>query len=101
MKDWQSKTDPNPWKQFITDLIVFINQKRSQNHEIILNLDVNEALGEESQGIAKLMRECNLVDLDNIPEIEPEQQLQDTYWWGDKQWIDFMLGTPWIQTCVQ
>jgi hypothetical protein len=37
------------------DLIVFINQKQSQNHEIILNLDANEALGEESRGIAKLM----------------------------------------------
>jgi hypothetical protein len=101
MKDQQSKTDPNPWKQFITDLIVFINQKQSQNHEIILNLDANEALGEESQGIAKLMRECNLVDLHDIPEMEPEQQLQDTYRQGDKRWIDFMLGTPWIQTCVQ
>jgi hypothetical protein len=78
MKDRQSKTDPNPWKQFITDLIDFINQKRSQNHEIILNLDANEALGEESQGIAKLMRECNLVDLHDIPEMELEQQLQDT-----------------------
>jgi hypothetical protein len=55
MKDQQFKTAPNPRKQFITDLIVFINQKQSQNHEIILNLDANEALGEESQGIAKLM----------------------------------------------
>jgi hypothetical protein len=78
MKDRQSKTDPNPRKQFITDLIDFINQKQLQNHEIILNLDANEALGEESQGIAKLMRECNLVDLHDIPEMEPEQQLQDT-----------------------
>jgi hypothetical protein len=79
MKDQQSKTDPNSRKQFITDLIVFINQKLSQNHEIILNLDANEALGEESQGIAKLMQECNLVDLHDIPEMELEQQLQDTY----------------------
>jgi hypothetical protein len=101
MKDQQSKTDPNPWKQFITDLIVFINQKRSQNHEIIPNLDANEALGEESQGITKLMRECNRVNLYDIPKMEPEQQLQDTYQQGDKQWIDFMLGTPWIQICKQ
>jgi hypothetical protein len=79
MKDRQSKTAPNPQKQFIKDLINFINQKRSQKHEIILNLDANEALGEESQGIAKLMRECNLVDLHDISEMEPEQQLQDTY----------------------
>ena len=70
MKDRQSKTAPNPRKQFIMDLIAFINQQRSLNHEIILNLDANEALGEESQGIAKLMRECNLVDLHDIPEME-------------------------------
>jgi hypothetical protein len=49
---------------------VFINQKWSKNHEIILKLDANEALGEESRGIAKLMRECNLVDLHDIPEME-------------------------------
>jgi hypothetical protein len=61
------------------DLIVFINKKQTQNNEIILNLDDNKALGEESQGIAKLMRECNLVDLHDIPEMEPEQQLHDTY----------------------
>jgi hypothetical protein len=101
MKERQSKTAPNPRKQFIKDLIAFINQKQSLNHEIILNLDANEALGEESQGIAKLMRECNLVDLHNIPGMEPEQQLQDTYQRGNKQRIDFMFGTPWIQTCVQ
>jgi hypothetical protein len=83
------------------DLIAFINQKQSLNHEIILNLDANEALGEESQGIAKLMHECNLVDLHNIPGMEPEQRLQDTYQRGNKQRIDFMFGTPWIQTCVQ
>jgi hypothetical protein len=77
------------------DLIAFINQQRSLNghHEIILNLDANEALGEESQGIAKLMRECNLVDLHNIPGMELEQQLQDTYYRGDKRRINFMLGT--------
>jgi hypothetical protein len=67
------------------DLIAFINQKESLNHEIILNLDANEALGEESQGIAKLMRECNLIHLHNIPGMEPEQQLQDTYQRGNKQ----------------
>ncbi len=77
---------PESSETVITDLIAFINQKWSQNHEIILNLDANEALGEESQGIAKLMRECNLVDLHRR---------------GDKRRINFMLGTPWIQTCIQ
>jgi hypothetical protein len=47
------------------------------------------------------MWECNLIDLHDIPEMEPEQQLQDTYQRGKKQWIDFILGTPWNQMCVQ
>jgi hypothetical protein len=55
MRDRQAKSSPHPRKQFIKDLIAFINAKRMMNHEIIVNLDANEVLGEESQGIARLM----------------------------------------------
>jgi hypothetical protein len=48
------------------------------NHKIILNLDTNEALGEDSQGIAKLMHECNLINLQDIPGMGQDQRLQDT-----------------------
>jgi hypothetical protein len=79
MRDRQSKQSPHPRKQFIQDLIVFIKARQNANHEIILNLDANEVLGEESQGIAKLMRECGLVDLLDAPELVPDEQLMDTY----------------------
>jgi hypothetical protein len=55
LKDRKLITLPNPWKQFIKDLIAFINQKRALHHDVILNLDANEAMGEDSQGISKLM----------------------------------------------
>jgi hypothetical protein len=67
MRDRQAKSSPHPRKQFINDLIAFINAKQMMNHEIIVNLDANKVLGEESQGLAKLMRECNLVDLLDKP----------------------------------
>jgi hypothetical protein len=54
------------------------------NHDILLNLDATEVLGKDSQGIFKLMQECNLVDLHDVPEMALEQQLQDTYRRGDK-----------------
>jgi hypothetical protein len=79
MRDHQSRQSPHPRKQFIKDLITFINDKRSVNHDIMLNLDANETLGEETQGISKLMRECGLVDLLDMPGIRPDEQLQDTY----------------------
>jgi hypothetical protein len=62
MRDRQSRQSPHPRRQFIKDLIT-INDKRSVNHDIMLNLDANEILGEETQGISMLMRECGLVDL--------------------------------------
>jgi hypothetical protein len=82
MWDQQSRKSPNPRKQFIKDLIMFINEKRDRQHDIILNLDANEVLGEESQGIAKLMWECDLMDLLDMPELEFDHQLKDTYWRG-------------------
>jgi hypothetical protein len=55
MRDRQSRQSPHPRQQFIKDLISFINNKRRVNHDIMLNLDANEILGEETQGISKLM----------------------------------------------
>ena len=101
LKDRKSVRSPNPRKQFIKDLTDFINQKRALNHEIILNLDANEVVGEDSQGISKLMSDCNLSDLHDVPGMDPDQQLQDTYRRGNKRRIDFMLGTPKIRECVQ
>jgi hypothetical protein len=92
---------PHPRKQFIKDLIEFINKKRSADHDIMLNLDANKILGKETQGISKLMRECGLVDLLDIPGMGREGQLQDTYRRGTSCHIDFMLGTVRVHLSIR
>jgi hypothetical protein len=76
MRDCQSKQSPNPRQQFINDLIIYVKAKQSSNHDIILSLDANEVIGEESIGIAKLIRDCSLHD---IMDQDPNNQLKDTY----------------------
>jgi hypothetical protein len=93
MRDHQARQSPHPRKQFIKDLIAFINKWRSVTHEIMLNLDAIEILGKELQGISKLMQACGLVDLLSAPGVGPEEQLQHTYRWGANCHIHFMLGT--------
>ncbi len=101
MRDRKSRQSPHPRKQFIKDLIEFINEKRSANHDIMFNLDANEILGEETQGISKLMRECGLVDLLDIPGMGPEGQLQNTYRRGTSRRIHFMLGTARVHSSIR
>jgi hypothetical protein len=48
MQDCQSKQSPNPCQQFINDLILYVKDKQSLNDNIILSLDANEVMGEES-----------------------------------------------------
>ena len=70
MQDQHAAMSPNPRKQFIFDLTKYIKAKQKQNHNIILNLDANEVIGEESQGITKLIRECGLTNLLDVGEID-------------------------------
>ena len=70
MRDQHTALSPNPRKQFIVDLTKYIKAKQKQNHDIILNVDANEVIGEESQGIAKLIRECGLTDLLDAGKID-------------------------------
>jgi hypothetical protein len=68
----------------------------------MLNLDANKILGDETQGISKLMRECGgLVDLLDIPGMGPEGQLQDTYRQGTSHRINFMLGTARVHSSIR
>ena len=101
MRGRQPKQSPRPRKQLTQDLIVFIKAKQNANHEIILNLDANEVLGEESQGMAKLMRERGLVDLLDAPELGPDEQLMDTCRRGTNRRIDYTLGTPRVHSSVR
>jgi hypothetical protein len=93
MRDQQSKTNPHPRQHFITDMISFVKEKQCQNHDIILSLDANEVIGEDSAGLSKLIRDCRLSDLLDIPDLDPEEQLKDTFQHGNNRRIDYMLGS--------
>jgi hypothetical protein len=56
-------TKPDPFKDFITDLIQFVKEKRSiKPLAINVNLDANEQMGKESDGLQKLTAELGLTD---------------------------------------
>jgi hypothetical protein len=93
MQDHQSKQSRNPHQQFIKDLITYVKNKQSLNHDIILSLDANEALGKDSIGVAKLMRDSGLYDLMDIPRQDPDNQLKDTYRRGKNRHIDYVLAS--------
>jgi hypothetical protein len=55
---------PDPRKNFITDLIQFVKEQRSiKPLAINVNLDANERMGEEADGLQKLTAELGLTDI--------------------------------------
>ncbi len=81
---------PNVRKQFISDIAKFVNDLQSEGHEIILSVDANEIVGQDSSfGIGHLLDECSLVDLHHLsPAVPPA-----TYKYGYHRKIDYMLGS--------
>ena len=73
MQQWdhmiaQGIENPDPKKQFLTDLEAFINKLRKKGESIILAVDANEPLvdparPEKTTGIRKLLQKCNLTDV--------------------------------------
>ncbi len=101
MPDHQSKQSPNPRQQFINDLIIYVKAKQCLNNDIILSLDANNIIGEESIGIAKLIRDCRLYDIMDLPDQDPDNQLKDTYGWGRNCRIGYVLAMARLRDCVQ
>ena len=55
---------PHVRRQFITDLVLFINKLQVDGHEVLVSLDANETIGEDRTfGLAHLIDECMLTDL--------------------------------------
>jgi hypothetical protein len=52
--------NPNPRKQFITDLIIEINKWKA---EVLLGGDFNEKLGSTQDRLSNVVTTCGLVDL--------------------------------------
>jgi hypothetical protein len=69
MLDCQGMSNPNPRQQFIWDLARFVKEKQWQNHDIILCMDANEVIGEDSASLSKLIQDCRLTDLLDIPDL--------------------------------
>ena len=74
-------------RQFVTDIIIFINQHQRKDREIILMMDANEEIGINSKGIVTLLSECSLTDL--LQHRHPTLQTPVTYNRGTKS-IDYI-----------
>ena len=46
----------------VTDIIIAINKKQTENHKIVLAMDGNEPFTNPSGGIARICRECKWFD---------------------------------------
>ena len=88
---------PHVRRQFITDLVLFINKLQVDGHEVLVSLDANETIGEDRTfGLAHLIDECTLADLHSFGSSDPPA----TYKYGSERRIDFMLGTPAVADAV-
>jgi hypothetical protein len=82
--------NPDPVKIFYQDLLQLLNKWKDNGYEIILLIDANETLGENSGGLNHIVRQIELTDL--ILHKHPQLQETNTYARGSKQ-IDYILGT--------
>ena len=92
------KKKPNPQKQFIKDLKLFISTNILTGHEILICLDANEKWEAPKSKIKKMAQELGLVDL--VSEmISPPPPTYTRK--GVSTRIDFILGTKKLSTCVK
>jgi hypothetical protein len=80
--------NPNPRKQFITDLTVEIRKWQNEGADIILGGDFNERLGETQDGLAQLVTQCNLVDPHAINHGTDDKP--NTYSWVRNVWTMYL-----------
>ena len=52
----------HPRDAALTDIIIAINKKRNEDHNIVLAIDGNEPFFNSSRGIARICRECEFFD---------------------------------------
>ena len=88
---------PNVRKQFIVDLVQFINTLQLEGHEVLVSLDANETRGQDTTyGIARLLQECTLTDLHTLGSSDPPA----TYKYGTDRRIDYMFGSQAVAEAV-
>ena len=90
----QGCINPNPFRQYILDIIKFVQDSHLKGYEILLMMDANEELGQSSQGTEAILSECGLSNL--LKGLHPEEEEPVTYDRGSKT-IDYILGSQHIQ----
>jgi len=88
----QGHRNPDPWAQFVEDLITIIKQWQAQNKAVLICLDANE--NPQNQGtpeIGQIFSETDLIDLHSARH--PGQNCPPTYNQGSKP-IDVCAGSP-------
>jgi hypothetical protein len=84
--------NPNPRKQFITDLIIEIQKWKAEGAEVLLGGDFNDELGSTQDGrLSNLVTTCGLVDLHAVKH--GTTNVPNTYSRGKYQ-VDYLLCTP-------
>jgi hypothetical protein len=84
------KKRPHPQKQFIEDIIQYINERKDKGHEILLTFDGNDLAS--SPAVERIRHECGLYDIMLVPGGDTNAQLQDTFIRGNRRRIDHILG---------
>ena len=79
---------PNVRKQFVLDIVQFIQHLQADAHDIILSLDANEATSDQpdKHGIDYILQSCHLTDLHTLGHSTPPA----TYKYGHNRRIDYM-----------
>jgi hypothetical protein len=82
--------EPDPKKIFITDLKELVSQARKDDKDIILTGDFNKMVGDDSNGMAKVLSAGNLTDAHSN-----QHSIVDitTYTRGTKR-LDYVFVTP-------
>ncbi len=88
----------NPRQAFIRDLTQFLTNLQHQGHDIILAGDFNERIGDDPDGMEKLMIECQLIDV--MAQMHPRSPAPSTYARGRKR-LDYVLVSPRIIDTVR
>ncbi len=89
---------PNVRKQFVQDIIRFIQSLQHDGYEVMLNLDANGIVDmSTANGICQIMTECSLIDLHSLGPTPPPA----TYKYGTHRQVDFMLGSTLLSNAIR
>jgi len=94
----QGVPNPNPWRQFLTDLISQVQQWRQQGKEVLIGMDANENVDDPNSQMARLFDKTDLIDLHH--HRFPAQSKPATYQRGSSP-INIMLGSPLLVAVLQ